>query len=153
MTAEQAAEPTAEPAGAPAVVPERTPVRRRALRIYDRAAAVRAGESHDPTVVLGTVRPPNGADETRVMSTAETEAVRRGAEASALFSGSAEAEARSRHFHGPGKDVMEEREQTAERQRVATGEIRVATAPENRKGVVPGSGEGGPTDGAGDGES
>ncbi len=35
------------------------------------------------------------------------------AERSALFSGSAEAEARSKHFDGPGQEVIDEREQTA----------------------------------------
>ncbi|WP_069385350.1 hypothetical protein [Cellulosimicrobium cellulans] len=41
-----------------------------------------------------------------------------GSTGGALFSGSAEGEQRSRAFAGPGQDVIEERERTAEHARV-----------------------------------
>ncbi len=135
---------------APALVPERAPVRERDLPA-PAPSTVRAASRTDPTVALGSVRPePAGAGETRVMSAAEAEGVRRnGAEASALFSGSAEAEARAGRFHGPGREAIEEREQTAERKLGQTDEIAVGGSGRDR-GVAPDSGEGGPTRGPGE---
>jgi small-conductance mechanosensitive channel len=52
---------------------------------------------------------PTADDETQLLEPAVDEASR-----SALFSGSAQARERSRHFEGPGQDVIDEREQTAE---------------------------------------
>jgi small-conductance mechanosensitive channel len=139
-------------AAAPSLVPERAPVRERGLPAPTRST-VRPASRTDPTVLLGAVRPepePADADATQVMSAAEAEQVRRhGAEASALFSGSAEAEARAGRFHGPGRDAIEEREQTAERKLGQTGEIAV-DGPRRGPGVAPDSGEGGPTRGPGE---
>jgi small-conductance mechanosensitive channel len=130
---------------APALVPPRAPVRERRLPAPARST-VRPPSRTDPTVVLGTVVP-GAADATQVMSAEEAERVRRhGAEASALFSGSAEAEARAGLFHGPGKEAIEEREQTAERH--LTGEVEVEEP--RRRRVAPDSGEGGPTRGPGE---
>jgi hypothetical protein len=130
---------------APALVPPRAPVRERRLPAPARST-VRPPSRTDPTVVLGTVVP-GAADATQVMSAEEAERVRRhGAEASALFSGSAEAEARAGLFHGPGKEAIEEREQTAERH--LTGEVEVEEP--RRRRVAPDSWEGGPTRGPGE---
>lgn len=144
-----AEEPSADRPGndaAPALVPPRAPVRERGLRTPARST-VRPSPRAEPTVVLGTVRP-RAADATRVMSADDAEELRRhGAEASALFSGSAEAEARAGLFHGPGREAIEEREQTAER--YLTGEVETVE-PRRRRGVAPDSGEGGPTGRAGE---
>ncbi|GAA1718559.1 hypothetical protein GCM10009809_13040 [Isoptericola hypogeus] len=115
--------------GAPAVVPTRSPVLHRDLpspvRSSVRPAPPRPGRGRDRTVVLGAVEGPDtpsrdrgdadGPDATMLLPAVDTAGDEQGstAERSALFSGSAEAEARSKHFHGPGKDVIEEREQTA----------------------------------------
>jgi small-conductance mechanosensitive channel len=135
---------------APAVVPARPPVRQRALPTPMRST-VRPVAPSDPTVVLGSLRSAASPDETVLVPAVEAEAVSRsaGPERSALFSGSAEAEARSKRFHGPGQDVIDEREQTAERNLGRTGEIEAVD--ERRKGVAPDSGEGGRTHGDGDG--
>ncbi|AEG43156.1 mechanosensitive ion channel family protein [Isoptericola variabilis] len=135
-------------AAAPALVPERAPVRDRSLPAPVRSS-VRAASPADPTILLGTVEPAP-ADATRVLSPEEAERVRRhGAEASALFSGSAAAEARAERFHGPGREAIEEREQTAERNLGHTGEIPAGELRRPR-GVAPDSGEGGPTRGPGE---
>lgn len=140
-----------EPAAprAPAVVPARPPVRHRALPTPVRST-VPPLAPRDPTVVLGSVRSAASPDETVLVPAVEAEAASRGGgpERSALFSGSAEAEARSRRFHGPGQDVIEEREQTAERNLGRTGEVE---ADEVRRRLAPDSGEGGPTGDDGEG--
>ncbi len=138
--------PGHDEAAAPALVPPRAPVRERRLRTPARST-VRPSARTEPTVVLGTVQA-RGADATQVMSAEDAEEIRRhGAEASALFSGSAEAEARAGLFHGPGREAIEEREQTAER--YLTGEVETAE-PRRGRGVAPDSGEGGPTGRAGE---
>ena len=109
---------------APAVVPPRSPVLHRDLpspvRSSVRPAVPRPGRGTTPaaerTVLLPAVDRPaaDGGDATVLLPAVDDEPEHGStAERSALFSGSAEAEARSKNFDGPGQDVIEEREQTA----------------------------------------
>ncbi|MCA5892109.1 mechanosensitive ion channel family protein [Isoptericola sp. NEAU-Y5] len=164
---------------APAVVPARAPVRHRDLpsptRSTVRPATPGKGHGQDRTVVLGAVELPGEGgdrplDATVVMPAIEDLDAEQGstAERSALYSGSAEAEARSKHFHGPGQDVIEQREQTAllhlgeaevdEENAADTADVEPADDDDpadgrsGRRGrLAPDSGDGGPTGGRGDG--
>lgn len=114
-------------AKAPAVVPARSPVLHRDLPSPVRSSVrpavpgpVRPGtRAADRTVLLPAVEGAGAAglgdDATVVLHAAGDAEDEHGstAERSALFSGSAEAEARSKHFDGPGQEVIDEREQTA----------------------------------------
>lgn len=165
---ESAPDGAAEPAAptAPAVVPARESLRERDLpapvRSTVRSADPRAVRRQDQTVLIeafergtGTQRRA-GADETVVIPVVDDEQPASTAERSALFSGSAEAEARSRYFHGPGEDVIEQREQTAAEQRGEDVDADPDDEPDERgrgrsSRVAPDSGEGGVTHGPGEG--
>ncbi|WP_418275086.1 mechanosensitive ion channel domain-containing protein [Isoptericola jiangsuensis] len=111
------------------------------------ASAASAVEPAGETVLLGDVRSPRAQDATVVMAPTPTE--RPG-----LYSGSEEAEARSRNFAGPGQEAIDEREELAERR--LTGELPVGDgedgADDRRRGrLARDSGDGGPTAGPGEG--
>ncbi|WP_336706673.1 mechanosensitive ion channel family protein [Oerskovia sp. USHLN155] len=95
--------------------------------------ATRRVSVRDQTRVIGTVSAPQDVVETRVMSPVEAalagadagdtgeigpEDLPGGASESAFFSGTAEGVERSKAFAGPGQEVIDEREETAERNRV-----------------------------------
>ncbi len=94
--------------------------------------ATRRVSVHDQSRVIGTVGAPQDVVETRVMSPVEAELAAApggaadagpedqpgGASESAFFSGTAEGVERSKAFAGPGQDVIDEREETAERHRI-----------------------------------
>jgi small-conductance mechanosensitive channel len=92
--------------------------------------ATRRLSVRDRARVIGTVSAPPDAVETRVMDPSEVafavgreagvapEDLPGGASESAFFSGTAEGVERAQAFAGPGKDVIDEREETAERHRV-----------------------------------
>lgn len=94
--------------------------------------ATRRFSIRDQARVIGTVSAPQDVVETRVMSPVEAELAAApggaadagpedqpgGASESAFFSGTAEGVERSKAFAGPGQDVIDEREETAERHRI-----------------------------------
>ncbi|RXR25620.1 mechanosensitive ion channel [Oerskovia turbata] len=96
--------------------------------------ATRRVSVRDQTRVIGTVSAPQDVVETRVMSPVEAalagapgagdtgeigpEDLPGGASESAFFSGTAEGVERAQAFAGPGQEVIDEREETAERNRV-----------------------------------
>ncbi|MFE4464814.1 mechanosensitive ion channel family protein [Oerskovia sp. NPDC056781] len=95
--------------------------------------ATRRVSVRDQSRVIGTVSAPQDVVETRVMSPVEAalagaaagdtgeigpEDLPGGASESAFFSGTAEGVERSKAFAGPGQEVIDEREETAERNRV-----------------------------------
>lgn len=94
--------------------------------------ATRRVSVRDQARVVGRVSAPQDVVETRVMSPVEAalaavpdgtadvgpEDQPGGASESAFFSGTAEGVERSKAFAGPGQDVIDEREETAERNRV-----------------------------------
>lgn len=81
-----------------------------------RSGRAGASPSDDPTRLMGAVGTDGaGPVRARVVGVGEHgEETASTAAESALFSGSAEGEQRSRAFAGPGQDVIEERERTAE---------------------------------------
>ena len=96
------ASPAAEPR-----LPKRVPVRTRpGLRMHlsepSRGSFPEPGE--DPTIVIPAV---SAIEETQVAPPVE-----------GLFSGSQEAEERSKAFAGPGQEVIDERERTAQMERI-----------------------------------
>ncbi|MFF3063825.1 mechanosensitive ion channel family protein [Oerskovia sp. NPDC057915] len=96
--------------------------------------ATRRVSVRDQTRVIGTVSAPQDVVETRVMAPVDAalagardpgatgeigpEDLPGGASESAFFSGTAEGVERSKAFAGPGQEVIDEREETAERHRV-----------------------------------
>ncbi|MHA7135420.1 mechanosensitive ion channel family protein [Oerskovia turbata] len=92
--------------------------------------ATRRLSVHDKTRVIGSVSAPPDVVETRLMDPVEVaiavgreaevapEDLPGGASESAFFSGTAEGVERAQAFAGPGQDVIDEREETAERNRV-----------------------------------
>ncbi|QDW62210.1 mechanosensitive ion channel family protein [Oerskovia sp. KBS0722] len=95
--------------------------------------ATRRVSVRDQARVIGSVSAPQDVVETRVMSPVEAalagadagdtgeigpEDLPGGASESAFFSGTAEGVERSKAFAGPGQEVIDEREETAERNRV-----------------------------------
>ena len=90
------------------VVPGREGPRRASVRQRGLLRRIRRHQSDEPAPVPPTA----GAEETVVLESVDRPG---------LYSGSAEAEERSRTFHGPGQDVIEEREENAERR--LTGEV------------------------------
>ncbi|WP_435738395.1 mechanosensitive ion channel family protein [Cellulosimicrobium sp. PMB13] len=116
--------PRVAPARPPRLPPDRGSRRADApvvLGTIRRAGRAGAAPSEDPTRLVGVVPGPgSGAPgETRVLPAVghDDDALPEAAE-SAFFSGSAEGEERSKAFAGPGQDVIEERERTAEHARV-----------------------------------
>lgn len=117
-------EPPVAPSRPPRLPPDRGSRRADApvvLGTIRRAGRAGAAPSEDPTRLVGVVPGPgSGAPgETRVLPVVGhgDDEVPAAAE-SAFFSGSAEGEQRSKAFAGPGQDVIEERERTAEHARV-----------------------------------
>lgn len=148
--AESAAGSAAEPAGEGTKRsrvgrgPRRAPVRDRRLPSPTRSS-VPPAETPETTVLLGEVAAPvrGRADETVVLPPTERPG---------LYSGSKDAEERSKHFSGPGQEAIDEREELAERR--LTGEIAVDTLDDEdrrRRRVAPDSGDGGPVAGPGEG--
>jgi hypothetical protein len=136
--------------------PRRAPVRDRRLPSPTRSS-VPPAETPETTVLLGDVpvTARGGAAETVVMSPIDRPG---------LYSGSKDAEERAQHFSGPGEDAIAEREELAERR--LTGEVATevfrdddgegdvgdtdGTGRRPRR-MAPDSGDGGPTDGPGEG--
>lgn len=117
-------EPPVAPSRPPRLPPDRGSRRADApvvLGTIRRAGKAGAVPSEDPTRLVGVVPGPAGGatGETRLLPAVghDEDGVPEAAE-SAFFSGSAEGEQRSKAFSGPGQDVIEERERTAEHARV-----------------------------------
>jgi len=119
-------EPPVSPARPPRLPPDRGARRADApvvLGSIRRAGGAGARPSDDPTRLVGVVPgagPTTPAGATRVLPVVGDGAPE--AAESAFFSGSAEGEQRSRAFSGPGQDVIDERERTAEHARVEDDE-------------------------------
>lgn len=132
-TVEEPTEQGGQELPVPPARPPRLPAQRGARRAdapvvlgtVRKAGRAGATPSEDLTTVLGAVpgAEPGGPVRTRVVAGTEDEAAPAAAE-SAFFSGSAEGEQRSRAFAGPGQDVIEERERTAEHARVDDDDLR-----------------------------
>ncbi|MCK0118234.1 mechanosensitive ion channel family protein [Isoptericola sp. S6320L] len=140
--------------GEPVVVPGRTGTSRPRRPSVLHRQRMRSGvppvePAQDATVVLGEVpAPQRGVDETTIMPPSQP---------AGLYSGSEEAEARRENFEGPGEDAIAEREALAERRMTGEieidddGEPRATSRGTARDRVAPDSGDGGPTDGPGEG--
>ncbi|SDB93752.1 Small-conductance mechanosensitive channel [Sanguibacter gelidistatuariae] len=107
-----AATPSKTPSRAAAPsLPQRIPARTRpGLRMHlsEPGRGIFPEPHEDETVILPVVR---ASEETQVFAPVE-----------GLFSGSSEAEERSRAFSGPGQDVIDERERTAQMDRIVDDE-------------------------------
>lgn len=97
---------------APPSIPHRVPVRTRpGLRMHmsEPSRGLFPEPAEDATIVLPPIRE---AEETQVIAPVE-----------GLFSGSHEAEERSKAFAGPGQEVIDERERTAQMDRVRDDDL------------------------------
>ncbi|MCB7135205.1 mechanosensitive ion channel family protein [Cellulosimicrobium marinum] len=130
-------EPPVAPARPPRLPPDRGARRADApvvLGTLRRAGGAGAAPSDDPTRLVGVVPGPEDDGGTTVLPAVGPDAGEHlEAAESAFFSGSAEGEQRSRAFAGPGQDVIDERERTAEHDLVddeqhATGSTGTAEA-------------------------
>ena len=123
------------PAAQPSI-PQRIPVRTRpGLRMHmaEPGRGLFPESPEEATIVLPAVPAVPAAEETQVMPAVE-----------GLFSGSEEAEERSKAFAGPGQEVIDERERTAQMDRVHDDdpEHPLVTADSADGGGDGGSGEG-----------
>jgi small-conductance mechanosensitive channel len=114
--------PPARPPRLPAERGVRRPDAPVVLGTIRRAGRAGSTPSEDPTRFLEPVPGDGGPVRTRVAGSVRPgEETGSTAAESALFSGSAEGEQRSRAFAGPGQEVIEERERTAEHARLEEG--------------------------------